>query len=216
MVHWLEFPLTTAAFTLVDAPEQPRCLILGFHGYGERPAHCLEGLRKAEVNRALLVGPMGQHQFYNRKGKVVASWMTRFRREVQAEQISSYARELLSRLKSSYGELPLYLFGFSQGASTAYRVACLPGLRPRGLFILAGDCPPDFRSRLTSQAPFPVTILWGESDRTVHLPALRADEEFLRKASWPVELLVLPGDHSYFDAAMKAMGERIEADLARE
>jgi hypothetical protein len=45
------------------------------------------------------------------------------------------------------------------------------------------------------------------------LPALKADEEYLRRSNWPVELLVLPGDHDYFDAAMRAVGERIEEDL---
>jgi predicted esterase len=214
MVHWLEFPTQTQTYTLVDAPADPRCIILGFHGYGERPAHCLEGLRKAGVEGALLVGPMGQHHFYDRKGKVVASWMTRFGREIQSEQILEYAHELLRRLKSSHGELPLYIFGFSQGASTAYRVASLPSSRPRRLFILAGDCPPDFRARLSLQVKFGVTILWGSGDTTVHLPALKADEEFLRGLGWPVELLVLAGEHDYFDEAMKVVGERIEADLA--
>ena len=61
VVRWRTHTLPIRSYVLVDRPPEPRCLVLGFHGYGERPAHCLEGLRGTGLEDALLVGPMGQH-----------------------------------------------------------------------------------------------------------------------------------------------------------
>lgn len=213
MVHWLEIPQTTRAYVLVDAPAEPVCMILGFHGYAERPAHCLEGLRRAGIDDALLVGPMAQHHFYNREGKVVASWMTKFHREHQVEQILSYATGLVDQLRDAYGELPLYVFGFSQGASTAYRVGALGGLDVRRIFALAGDMPPELVESLDRVEPRPVSILLGKADRRADGATLEADRDRLEAAGWPAELLVVAGGHEYAPEAMRMLGRRIREDL---
>lgn len=214
MVHWLELDQQTRAYVLVDAPATPRCVILGFHGYAERPAHCLEGLRKAGVEGALLVGPMGQHQFYNREGKVVASWMTKFHREQQVEQILRFVQDILTRIEDQYGALPLFVFGFSQGASTAYRAACLGGRAVRRIFALAGDIPPEVAERLPRLEPVPTTILHGRQDQLVPAAPLEADFRRLEGLSWPVEYREFAGGHEYSEEAMALVGSRIERDLA--
>jgi predicted esterase len=213
MPDWAEFTLPTRAYALVERPSRPRCLLIGFHGYAEDPSLCLEGLRRAGIQGAILAAPMGQHHFYNRAGEVVASWMTSFRREDQVEQILSYARELIEGLDPDEGGLPLYLMGFSQGAATAYRVAALGGLKVERLFILAGDMPPEVRGALETGPPVATTLLWGEEDRRVPRKPLDADLARLNAAGWPCEMLTLEGGHDYFPAAMELMGRRIEADL---
>lgn len=214
MVHWLELSVQTRRYVLVDAPPKPRCIILGFHGYAERPAHCLEGLRKAGVVGALLVGPMGPHQFYNRDGKVVTSWMTKFHREHHIEQILEFTRLALDQVEAQYGELPLFVFGFSQGASTAYRVATLAELSARRVFALAGDLPPEVVEALPELPPVAITILHGSDDLRVPAAPLEADFRRLQELAWPVEYLEYPGGHDYDEAAMALVGRRIEGDLA--
>ncbi len=214
MVHWLELQQQTRAYVLVDAPETPRCVILGFHGYAERPAHCLEGLRKAELDSALLVAPMGQHQFYNREGKVVASWMTKFNREHQVAQILEFARSTLDQIAQQHGELPLYVFGFSQGASTAYRVAALSGRPVRHVFSLSGDLPPEVVEGLPDFPPVAVCILRGDADNVASAEAMQADRARLQAAGWPGEYREFEGGHGYETAAMRLVGDRIRRDLA--
>ena len=216
MSHWLELSVKTRAYALVEAPPKPRCLLLGFHGYAQRPDDCMDGLRLAELDDALLVAPMGQHHFYSRSGRVVASWMTKFHREHQVEQIIGLAQAVVEQLEGQHGKLPIYCMGFSQGASVAYRVGVMAGLGVARIFPLAGDIPPELVGCLSDWPPVPVTLLHGEGDEQVSGPLLEADLARLVEAGWSAEMLGFAGGHDYLPEAMKAMGARISAELDAE
>lgn len=200
--------LTGKAHVLLEVPDQVEAILVGFHGYGESPERALGALRTVAVSHLLRVAPMAPHHFYDRQGNVVASWMTRFRREDQIAQQVEYARSLEERLRSRFGAVPLFLFGFSQGVAAAYRAGVLAGLDVARIFCLGGDMPPEVQEALLTSRPIPVTLLLGGADRRF-ASKMEADRVRLREQGWPAEFHTVAGGHEYAAAAMEIVTRRI-------
>ena len=149
----LQVPTTVHGHCVVEGPGAeagPRPLIVGFHGYAETAEAHLEALRGipgSEGWRRCAVQAL--HPFYRGKtGDVVASWMTRFNRELAIADNTRYVGEAVSRVKEELPfREPLVYVGFSQGTAMAYRAAAGSGHPSRALLALGGDVPPELADR---------------------------------------------------------------------
>lgn len=208
------FELSRRAHVLRRLPERPQGVLVGLHGYGEAAARTMEALASTGLSDHVLVAPMAGHHFYNRRGEVVASWMTQYEREQQVEELLEHGSALIERLRSEHGALPIWLLGFSQGAAHAYRLALLTELGLAGVFVLAGDLPPEAIAALATPGRRPpFYLLWGESDERVPIQVARADLARLRAAGIAAELESFPGGHDYLPAAMRRVAGRVQAAL---
>jgi len=180
------------------------CLLV-FHGYAESPAKPLDALFSAGLGERLLVAPMAPHHFYNRDGDVVASWMTRHRRELRIEELLEHARAVWDGVLERYGTPKLDVFGFSQGAAHAYRVALLADLPVESCFVLGGDLPPELRERSAGEKDPHFVLLSGDGDDRVGPERMELDARKLGERGYNVELRAFPGGHDYVPAALAEM-----------
>lgn len=177
-------------------------LLVGFHGYGEDGEGFLDSLVAVPGAEAWHVASVqALHPFYRRDGRVVASWMTRFDRELAIADNTAYARRAVEAVRSEVGAGPSPVFaGFSQGVAMAYRAAA--ALPASGVIALAGDVPPEVE---TARLP-PVLIGRGRGDGWYDDAKLQADLERLRAAGVRATPCVFDGGHEWTPEFYRAAG----------
>jgi predicted esterase len=209
MTEELFLPFTGRNQVLIETDVDPKAVLVGFHGYGEPPERTLRALAQIRPLPLARWAPRGPHHFYDRRGRVVASWMTRFDREAQIEQQVESARALFQAMTKRHGELPVFLLGFSQGVATAWRATVLSGQPVAHVFQLAGDMPPEVAAKLRGHRPRGVTMIIGRDDTVVDFATMVRDEDRLRDAGWEPELHEVDGGHDYLPAALELVACRI-------
>ena len=187
-------------------------LLVGFHGYAETAEVHLQALRAipgGEGWRRCAV--QGLHSFYRTKtGEVVASWMTRFNRQLAIEDNVRFVRGVLERVREDYPTRePLVYVGFSQGVAMAYRAAAA-GSACRALLALGGDVPPDLAGRDLTGFPR-VLIGRGTTDPWYSEEKLEADVELLRNRGVSVDVCAFEGGHEWSDSFYRAAGDLLAA-----
>ena len=199
---------------LLQEPESGlgRRLILGFHGYAEdAPTQFrrLQSIPKSQDD--WLVSVQALHPFYRRStGEVVASWMTRFQREVAIEENRDYIDRVLHRVREKISEeVPLVLTGFSQGAAMAYRACLSERHQPTALIILGGDLPPDLAERSDLELP-PILLGRGKEDRFYPAEQFQRDIDSLAKKGTEVTACEFDGGHEWNEVFSTEVGAFLE------
>ena len=196
-------------------------LLVGFHGYGENAERHLAELEKLDGGWTL-AAIQALNRFYTRSEEIVANWMTREDRELAIDDNINYVRRVIEEL-GSYEKL--VFAGFSQGAAMAYRAAA--SIRCDGMFVLAGDLPPDVAVGLSrgngegsaaqvadgsfgvsapqdDRPPFPPVLIGrGERDDWYTAEKLKKDLSFLPEA----ESCVFDGGHEWSNSFRTAASE---------
>jgi predicted esterase len=214
----LQVPARVHGHCEIEGPGRgagPCPLLVGFHGYAETAARHLEALRRIpgiEAWRRCAVQAL--HPFYRgRTGEVVASWMTRFHRELAIADNVRYVSAAVTRVKTDFPtRAPMAWIGFSQGTAMAYRAAAAAGHRARVLVALGGDVPPDLAEQDLSGFPR-VLIGRGSTDSWYTEDKLAADVGLLRARRVTVEVCRFDGGHEWSEAFYEAAGRLLaEAD----
>lgn len=208
---WEHVELLSRLWFRRSAPARPQVRLLALHGYAENPARLLEAFDRPGFARVDVVAPLGPHQFYNRGGEVVGSWMTRLHRADQIRFLLAGLTRLVEEVDREHGGLPWATFGFSQGAATVHRLRVLSDLPLRHAFAFAGDMPPEVREALRERPPRRLEILGAEDDTRVPADTLRADADAYRAAGWPVEIHAFAGGHAYLPAVLDHVAGRLGA-----
>lgn len=178
-------------------------LLVGFHGYGETGESFLSSLERIPGVAAWHVASVqALHPFYARQGQVVvASWMTRFDRELAIADNVGYARAAVESIRREVpGPGRLVFAGFSQGVAMAYRAAAT--LTCDGVLALAGDVPPD----VDPGGLPPVLVGCGRSDDWYGPDRLRLDLDRLAAAGTPAEACIFDGGHEWTSEFLRAAG----------
>lgn len=190
-------------------PEDARLpLVVGFHGYAETAKVHLQALRQVpgvEAWRRCAVQAL--HPFYRAKtGEVVASWMTRFDRDLARQDNLDYVAGVLGQVRGGFPtRRPTAFVGFSQGVAMAYRAAAAQGADCQGLVALGGDVPPDLADEELTGFPR-VLIARGSEDPWYSGEKLQADVELLRGRGVSVEVCAFDGGHEWSPAFLEAAG----------
>lgn len=181
-------------------------ILIGFHGYLENAEKHLGDLQSIPgLDGWVLVAVDALHAFYASRsgsGRVARGWMTREMREEAIEDNVEYVRGILESVRTRFGwRLPVVAFGYSQGASMAWRAAVLTGHEIAACIALAGDLPPELAD-LPPQVPFPSRALIGrgEDDDWYSEPKLAIDRERLEARGATVETLTFAGGHEWTEA----------------
>lgn len=207
---------TPGRFLLRAPASAPRGILVGFHGYGQNAGDCLADLERVPgADGWALVAVDALHAFYERRTeRVVRSWMTRELREETIAANVAYARTILESVRGRFGwRLPVVTFGFSQGASMAWRAALLTGQEIAAAVALAGDVPPEL-ARLPPSTPFPRRALLGRGtgDEWYDEAKLGSDLALLEGRGVDVEVARFDGGHEWSDPFRAAFG-RLLASL---
>ncbi len=197
----------TAYFALqTPSAEGPWPLLLALHGYGQSAPEMALKLQPLASAGILVAAPQAPNHFYlrMRDRRVGFTWLTRYQRDESMADIVDYLHRFLQLLDRDYAIdfKRLYLLGFSQGVSIAYRFWVHGKHQPAGLFACGADLPPDVEQRLGDVAPMPVHILHGTRDELVPMQKPRHAQAKLTEAGFPVEF-------RRFDAAHEISPEMI-------
>ncbi len=202
--HFLERPAAISG---------PAPLLVGFHGYAETATASMAQLVQLPgAERLHLCAAQGLHLFYRgRTGEVVASWMTRFGRELAIADNVAYVQNLLADFgaRHAWDGRVAYL-GFSQGVAMAFRAAAFTGTPAAGVIALAADVPPELASEGLPGFP-PVLLARGDADPGYGPAQMDRDLAVLRRQGVAVEPFTFSGGHEW----TAAFREKAAAFLAR-
>jgi len=186
-----------------EAPE----VWIALHGYGQladafaRPFRALAGPHR----RVLL--PEAPSRFYLDEAyrRIGASWMTREDREAEIVDVVAYLDALVAHTVPPGSRL--CGLGFSQGAAALARWAAL-GRTPLARMVLWGAGLPD---DLDLDAHYPrlpgLMLVVGDADSFITPERMAAQEERLRAAALPFELVRYAGGHRVEEAVLRQVIE---------
>ncbi len=200
-----------ADYAVYPPPEPTRDapLLLALHGWGETCRRFVRPFAPLAGQGWLVAAPQAPHPFYVRMApkKVGFTWLTQYERDRAIAATNQYLAQLLDALHRNhgYGRRRLFLFGFSQGVSTAYRFA-VSGLAPiAGLIACCADLPPDVEPALGTQARFPVLLAHGKDDPLVPPAKAREAAQILQDKEIPHRLFEFQGGHQITTALVEEM-----------
>ncbi len=183
---------------LIEAPSNPRGLLVGFHGYGENAeSHFQQLQRIPETQEWVLCAVQSLHLFYNsRSREIIGSWMTSQDREQMIDNNIGYVRSVVSLLQREFKiKAPLVFSGFSQGVAMAYRAAACSGVPCAGILALAGDVPPEIAQNRLLPIP-PLLLGRGLEDPWYTEEKMRLDLADLRGRADVTEC-IFEGGHDW-------------------
>jgi len=194
----------------------PPPLILGIHGWGQncrRFMRDFDGLRKHGIQMLAAQGP---HQFYLDLStkKVGFNWLTVYDRPRAIEDVNHYLARLLEQVlpQAPYDPSRIWILGFSQGVSMAYRFATAGIIEPAGLIACCADLPPDVAEKLGSVPKFPVKLAHGRDDGVFPRAKMEDAHEILAANGFPVESYVYDGGHEITREAVDQFAAWVNAD----
>jgi predicted esterase len=204
----------TVYFT-VQTPEGngPHPALIVLHGFGQRAEEFVKVFESLPSHGILVAAPQGPHQFYPKfpEREVGFSWLTRYERDQSVADFISYMQQFVELLKNEHAAdlTRLYVLGFSQGVSMAYRFWAHQAAPVRGIIAISSDLPPDVAERLSFTRPTNVLLVHGREDQMVSINKSREAETILRAHSIPVELLEFDGGHYVPSSAIERVAQMI-------
>lgn len=189
---------TAGYFYLDPGTQRPAPALVGLHGYSQTGRDFLRVLRNVAPADFAVVAPQGLNQLWDpATGQIRFSWMTAFEKTDNIERNTRLIGAVLDRLIEQKEIDPggVFLLGFSQGSSVAYRFAQRHPDRLRGVISVCSDLPPDVRENLAPLRPLGFLILYGEQDPLVPADHPKQAYEALRAAGLGVDLRAFPRGH---------------------
>lgn len=192
-------------------PDPP--LLLVFHGWGQTCRSIVRRFASMGKRGILVVAPQAPHPFYVSMDpkKVGFSWLTQHERDRAIEEFAAYMRRLLARLEQEerYDESRLFVAGYSQGVSMAYRLVVRDILKPAGVVACNSDLPKDVAVMLPAIARFPVLLVHGEADPLVPLSKRDQAAQTLTEQGFVVDHWTHAGGHELPRSAVEHIGDWI-------
>ncbi len=202
--HTLSVYRTARYLTLGDPSGPVEEVWMACHGYGQLAPYFLRHFRAIEAPHRMVVAPEGLSRFYlENHQRVGASWMTR---EARLDEIDDYVRfldtvytDVLTQTRRS--RVRLIAFGFSQGGATVARwLARSPalGTPPADRLVLWGSVLPhdlDLDEHADWLRCVGLTLVVGDRDAYATPERIAEQEEQLREAAIPFEVVRFDGEH---------------------
>jgi len=199
----------------VHAPEGngPHPVLIVLHGFGQRAEEFIKVFEKLPAQGILVTAPQAPHHFYPQfpAREVGFSWLTRYERDQSVADFIGYMRQFVELLKTEQAAdlTRLYVLGFSQGVSMAYRFWVHRAAPVRGIIAVSSDLPPDVVERLDSAPPTEVLLFHGREDRMLPIAKAREAEMILRAHAIPAELIEFDGGHYVPSLAVERVAQMI-------
>jgi predicted esterase len=154
----------------VQVPEQkgPRPLLIVLHGFGQVASQFIKVFEPLARKGVLVAAPQGAHQLYTnlKERRVGFSWLTKYERDRSVLDFVAYMEQFYKLLQETCEVDPerVFMLGFSQGVSMAYRTWAHSSLPVRGVIACGGDLPPDMIELLKGLPPIQILLVHGRQD----------------------------------------------------
>ena len=186
-------------------------LLLAFHGYAQRAETMIELLDGVPGLDAWTIASIqALHPFYDRRGNVVASWMTKEDRDAAIAENVEYVDEATVALQRERRADVIVCVGFSQGAAMAWRAAVLGRRRAEGVIAVGGDIPPELKD--VPAENFPIALVAGGTRDEWYTDAkVAADIAMLEEKAVPFGSVRYDGGHEWTDDVGRETGKFLAA-----
>lgn len=202
---------TTHGRAIVRRVDDPRGLLVGFHGYMENAD--IQMARLATIpgsDRWTLLSVEALHRFYKRRSEsIAASWMVRQDRDVLIDDNIAYVDAALGSIDHAAGA-PIVFAGFSQGVAMAFRAAVRGRFGAVGVIAVGGDVPPELLADPGARFPR-VTLIRGAGDEWYSEARMQTDVVALTTRGVAVTSVVCGGGHEWTDEGSAAAGRFLDA-----
>ncbi len=189
-------------------------LLVAFHGYGQSSERFIAPFESLRDDGMMIAAPQGPNAFYQRAtGKVGFVWLTRFKREQARADLLAYMRAFFEDLARNYAydEERVFVLGFSQGCTQAFRVAAAKLARFRGLIAAGGDLPVDVVKQLDDMERLPVMVVHGRADATVAFEKGEESASTLEQHGFPITRHFFEGGHEIAAPEVQAISDWIRS-----
>jgi predicted esterase len=195
----------------------PHPVLIVLHGFGQRADEFIKIFGTLPSRGILVAAPQAPHHFYPQfpRREVGFSWLTRYERGQSIADFIGYMRQFVELLRTEHAAdlSRLYVLGFSQGVSMAYRFWVHGAAPLRGLIACSSDLPPDVATRLDTAPPAKILLVQGRNDQIMPITKSREAEAILRAHAIPVELIEFEGGHYVPSLAVERIAEMIAGSL---
>jgi predicted esterase len=185
----------------VQVPEQegPRPLLIVLHGFGQMADPFIKVFEPLAKKGILVAAPQGAHQLYTnlKERRVGFSWLTKYERDRSVSDFVAYMEQFYKLLQKTceVDSQRVFMLGFSQGVSMAYRTWAHSSLPVRGGIACGGDLPPDIIEQLEGLPPIEILLVHGRQDEEVSPEKAQEALKHLRAAGLKPELFDFEGGH---------------------
>ncbi len=191
-------------------------LLLALHGWGQSARWFARRFHPLEDAPVFVAAPQGPHQFYLELAnkKVGFNWLTAYERQDNIDDANRLFDAVVETALERIGHaVPVYVLGFSQGSSMAWRYALHAGSRVSGLMSCCADLPPDVAEALPSQRPFRTLLVYGTEDGIVPQVKVEEAQTSLTNMGWAYDLLEFEGGHDLPGQVVREIGDWMRGEL---
>lgn len=189
-------------------------IILGLHGYAQMADSMVKYLEYLAGDLFDYCSLQAPHIFTTPNNTYVSTWMNRINREDHVAYQIQYFNELNRQLEQfDYNEAVKIGFGFSQGASSLYRMIFLSSLDVKLAIIYAGDIPPEIKNMDRSKIELIKTkfvLVHGEKDNVMTAEKVKADYDWLKENNLLVDLIKYEGKHTIDLSVLNSLSSWIQ------
>lgn len=185
----------------VQIPEQkgPHPLLIVLHGFGQVASQFIKVFEPLSAKGILVAAPQGAHQFYTnpKERRVGFSWLTKYERDQSVSDFVAYMEQFYRLLQETFevDSRGVFMLGFSQGVSMAYRTWAHSSLPVRGVIACGGDLPPDIVEQLDALPPISILLVHGRQDENVSPEKAEQAREQLTAHGLEPEFFDFEGGH---------------------
>ncbi len=190
----------TARYHVLEPVGEVREVWMVLHGYGQLAAYFLRHFRPVMDENLLVVAPEALSRFYfdQQSGRVGAAWMTREDRLHEIDDYVAYLDAVAAAVTQPLDRsVPVNVFGFSQGATTACRWAVMGKTPVKRLVMWGGWLPHDldYAQHAPALREKDLTFVVGTEDEYVTPERLAEQKALLEQHNLPYRLLMFEGGH---------------------
>lgn len=145
----------------------PAPTLIGLHGYGQTAEDFLRVARRTAGEDFAVAAGQGFNQIWDPATKKISfTWLTSYERDDSVLRNNLYLDATIDALVAEGMADPgaIFLLGFSQGSSVAYRYARDRPGKIRGVVSSCADLPPDVERNLPALAGTAVLVAYGLRD----------------------------------------------------
>ena len=185
----------------VQVPKQkgPHPLLIVLHGFGQVAGQFIKVFEPLAQKGILVAAPQGAHQLYTnlKERRVGFSWLTKYESDQSVSDFVAYMGQFFKLLQETceVDSQRVFMLGFSQGVSMAYRTWAHSSLPVRGVIACGGDLPPDIVEQLEGLPPIQILLVHGRQDEEVSPEKAQKALKHLRASGLKPELFDFEGGH---------------------
>lgn len=203
----------TVYYSVRFGPKGPHPLLMVLHSFGQVARHFIKVFEPRARKGILVAAPQAAHHFYTHleEGRVGLSWLTRYERDQSVAGFVAYMEQFYKRLQETFevDSRRVFILGFSQGVSMAYRTWAHSSLPLQRLVACGGDLPADILEQLDSLRPIQILLVHGRADEEVSPEKAYQARGHLTAHGLTPQLFDFEGGHVVPSTLLRAMERMI-------